>query len=96
MTEKITKAQAGQVLIFSNGTYSDYDTCFVGIATTEFDFYKEQEEYKKNKDDDRCSLEGFIESLIRKGLLIESNNLEIHSEPWGFCGLDIDEIKPIR
>lgn len=102
MIEKITKTQAGQVLVFTNGEYSDYDTCFVGIATTEFDFYKEQDEYKKRFEQDeedyryRGSLEGFIEYLIHKGLLVESNNLEIHSDPWGICGLEIDEIKPIK
>ena len=101
-----TKATAGQVLIFSNGCYSDYSTHFIGIATQDFDILKtkdlyieetnQKQHYNKYTEqsyyDSDCT-QGFIEYLIRKGLLVETNNLEIHCGDYGF---EIDWIDQIR
>ena len=102
----ITKATAGQVLIFSNGCYSDYSTQFIGIATQDFDILKIKDlyieetnkklhynQYSKQSYYDRDCTQGFIEYLIRKGLLVETNNLEIHCGDYSF---EIDWIAPIR
>lgn len=92
-----TKATAGQVLIFSNGCYSDYSTQFIGIATQDFDILKTKDLYIEETNQEQyynndCT-QGFIEYLIRKGLLVETNNLEIHC---GDLRFEIDWIDQIR
>lgn len=106
---EIKKAQAGQTIIFSNGCYSDRQTQFVGCAVKDFDILEEKsafvaqfteedkEEIKHSNDELYCNhlieTQGFIEYLIRKGLLIETNNIEIHCGDYDF---EIDSVKQIR
>lgn len=79
------KMFAGEVLLFSNGCYSDYNTQFIGVATKDFDIKEQEQKFLQDSNNNQeVSSDGFIGYLIKHGFLIEANATEINCEDYNF------------
>lgn len=81
MTQNLN-IQAGEVIVFTEGAYSDYGICGSAVATKAFNVGEEVGEFNKTREgaEDRI-----IAHLIAKGLIIPVAHREIYlSRDGGF------------
>lgn len=105
---KANKVKAGEVLIFTNGCYSDYTLQFVGVVFRDFDIEEQKQEFMKNfpLEEDRekfikygkyetrleASSDMFISFLIKEGLIVSPSATEVHCGDYDF---DVDWVRKI-